>query len=1038
MSQIIAGLYEIEEEIGAGGGGIVYLGRHIRLQKKVVLKADKRSLSTDEASLRREVDFLKGLSNTYIPQVYDYVQENGIVYTVMDYIDGDSLDKLLKRKQYIAQPEIIKWSCQLLEALSYLHKQEPHGILHGDIKPANIMLRKNGDICLIDFNIALALGEDGAVKVGYSRGYASPEHYGSSYISENRPAAIHKIKTTKRVHLLEEKQAEDIERPEVKSYTQENDYKTEYLCEENEYKTELLYGGDEYKTELLCEEEGEKADILMGEEYQAELISIQKVNMDRCVRKTEKEKSKQQSWITGSSTSSAGGIMLDVRSDIYSLGATLYHLISGKRPSQNAEEVEPLEKEVCSPAVASIIAKAMAPDPIMRYQTTEEMRNAFLDLYKNDIRVCALKRQSIITALILMVLFFIGGGCTFAGLSQLEKLQKALVLAEYSENALYEGNVPKAVKFAMDGVREEIKILKNMSPKTQNALTEALGVYDLKDGFKAFDTVEIPAVPFHIVFSPEGTYFAVTYAYEVAVYETSTLKEIRRLPIQKSALADVDFIKEAQIVYAGIDGIIAYDLLTSKVLWQGENATKLSLSEDKTKLAAVNADKGGIKIYEVSTGEVLKECFLGGRQISVAYNEIFADPETDIFTLNQDGNLLAVSFSDGSLTIFDLENQENNIQVLEASEDSKFTGGFYKDYFAFTMRGSGNSTFSLIDVKDNTYVAGYDSVNKLLLQTSEKGIYLADGNLLVSIEPEKMEEKEMAYTEGNTIMDFSIKEDDVLIATNDNGFSFYRNGQRVSEEVCEENCDFIQISKNYAIIANRNQNVLRVLKNQQYEETELMSYDLDFVHDEARISHDKENVMFFNNEEFAVCDKYGEVICQMNLPEVEMIYDQQFRRENNISYLEVIWYDGKIRHYSAKDGSLLYEIQDKAPAKSLYEEFETDSYRVISNLHSAPEVYEKENGELVAVLEEDAYLTYVTQIGENILTEYISTSGERYGVLLNHNLEKTAVLPGVCDFWENMLIFDDKTGILRHSRLYSPQELMTLGETYREMEKEEN
>lgn len=1022
MSQIIAGLYEIEEKIGAGGGGIVYLGQHIRLKKKVVLKADKRSLNTDEASLRREVDFLKGLSNTYIPQVYDYVQENGIVYTVMDYIDGESLDKLLKKKQYPSQPEIIKWSCQLLEALSYLHNQEPHGILHGDIKPANIMLRKNGDICLIDFNIALALGEDGAVKVGYSRGYASPEHYGSSYISENRPAAIRGLNTIKK---------EDIGQSEAISCIEEKDCKTEYLEEEDKYKTELLCEKNEYRTELLCEEEEYETELLCEEEYETELLCEEE-------EKPERKKSKQQSQIMGSSTGSSGGIMLDVRSDIYSLGATLYHLISGKRPSQNAEEVEPLGKEVCSPAVASIIAKSMAPNPAMRYQTAEEMRNAFLDLYKNDMRVHTLKRQSIIAALLLITLFLIGGSCTFVGLSQLEKLQKALVLAEYSTNALYEGNVTKAVKFAMDGVREEIPILKSMSSKTQNALTEALGVYDLKDGFKAFDIVEISAVPFHIVFSPEGTYFAVTYAYEAVVYETSTLEEIVRLPILESALADVDFIKETQIVYAGIEGITAYDLQMGKVLWQGANATKLSLSEDKTKLAAVNTDKAGVKIYEVSTGEVLKECTFGEQRISVAFNEIFADPKTEIFTLNQDGKLLAVSFSDGSLTIFDLENQEKSIQVLEASEVSRFTGGFYKDYFAFTMQGSGNGTFGLIDVRNSSYVAGYDSVNKLVLQTNEKGIYLADGNLLISIEPEKIEEKEVAYTEGNIILDFSIKGEDILIATNEPGFVFYRKGEKVSGEICDENCDFVQISNNYAIIANRNQNILRVLEKRQYDETELLAYDLDFVHDEARISHDKENIMFYNYEEFAVCNKYGKVICQMNLPEAETIYDQQFIREDNISYLEVIWYDGKIRHYSAKDGSLLFEIQDKAPAKSLYEEFETDSYKIVSNLHSVPEVYEKETGELVAVLEEDAYLTYVTQIGKNILTEYISTSGERYGVLLNHNLEKTAVLPGVCDFWEDMLIFDDKIGILRHSRLYSPQELMNLGETYIENAKEEN
>ena len=47
MSQVIAGIYEIDQKIGAGGGGVVYLGRHLRLQKLVVLKADRRNLNTD-------------------------------------------------------------------------------------------------------------------------------------------------------------------------------------------------------------------------------------------------------------------------------------------------------------------------------------------------------------------------------------------------------------------------------------------------------------------------------------------------------------------------------------------------------------------------------------------------------------------------------------------------------------------------------------------------------------------------------------------------------------------------------------------------------------------------------------------------------------------------------------------------------------------------------------------------------------------------------------------------------------------------------
>ena len=83
----------------------------------MVLKADKRNLNTKEEVLRREVDMLKGLSHTYIPQVYDFVQEDGVVYTVMDYIEGESMDRILKRGAVPGQPQVIQWTVQLLEAL---------------------------------------------------------------------------------------------------------------------------------------------------------------------------------------------------------------------------------------------------------------------------------------------------------------------------------------------------------------------------------------------------------------------------------------------------------------------------------------------------------------------------------------------------------------------------------------------------------------------------------------------------------------------------------------------------------------------------------------------------------------------------------------------------------------------------------------------------------------------------------------------------------------------------------------------------------
>lgn len=304
MAKIIAGIYEIGRQIGAGGGGIVYLGRHIRLDKTIVLKADRRSLKATEESLRREVDLLKLLSNTYIPQVYDFVMEDGIVYTVMDFIEGESFDRILKSGRKISQPEVVRWACQLLEALNYLHSQPPYGILHGDIKPSNIMLKPDGNICLIDFNIALALGEDGAVRVGYSQGYASPEHYGVEYVRKNS--------------------GENGRNSLLSSFTGRRKTVTPETAAVNDADSE---------TETLDS---------LGENS----VAVSRTGNNRY-------------YLVTGSTANGKTIKLDARSDIYSLGATLYHMISGMRPATDPMDVVPLGPEICSPEIAKILEKAM-------------------------------------------------------------------------------------------------------------------------------------------------------------------------------------------------------------------------------------------------------------------------------------------------------------------------------------------------------------------------------------------------------------------------------------------------------------------------------------------------------------------------------------------------------------------------------------------------------------------------------------------------------------------------------------------------------
>ncbi len=1109
MSQIIAGIYEIDRQIGAGGGGVVYLGRHLRLDKQVVLKADKRRLSTATEALRREVDMLKGLSHTYIPQVYDFVQEDGVVYTVMDYIDGESLDKLLARRQLPSQPQIIKWACQLLEALSYLHGMPPHGILHGDIKPANIMLRFSGDICLIDYNIALALGEDGAVKVGFSRGYASPEHYGADYISANRTAAVGTITGTKTSGLVKRRttaagtesgesgnvvgksgdavgkagtpvnagrnnrekpgaiqadpgitqvdmdasQADpDITQVEPDASQADSDI-TQVDADASQADSDITQvdadasQADSGITQVDADASQADSGITQVDADASQADSgITMVDTDDVWGRNESgfpssagsqmrsgtESSSQSgsSSRTGSTTGGKKGILLDVRSDIYSLGATLYHMLSGRKPAQDAREVVPLGADVCSLAVAEIINKAMAPDPAMRYQTAEEMLTAFLLLHKRDRRILRHKRRERIFAAAMAVGFLAGGACTFVGLKQLEQRQASLAAAEYSANALAEGNVSQALRLALQAIPAENGIFSApVTAQAQRALTDALGIYDLSEGFEAVDAVALPAAPFKVVMSPEGSRFAVVYAYETAVYHAETLEKETVLPIRESALSDVVFPEEGKIVYAGAQGVEAYDLNAGQALWSKEPATFLTLSGNGKCVAAVDRDEDRAVVYRVSDGEALYERSFEGNHMQVAANDIFADPEDDIFALNEDGSYLAVSFSGGGLILYNMDDPAEDLIIYDVSDYTHFEGGFCGKYFAYAAGGGSGAVFGIVDTEEGVLLGESQSGSPYRLKTDGDGIYLANENLLVRFDPVTLEQLELAYTDSVNITGFAVDGGYVLAATSDNGFSFYDGGAHLmSAESCQENCDFVALSHGRAVIANRNEPSLRVMKLENHSEALLGSYDPRYIHDEARISADRKTAMLFSCGGFSVYDLAGGLIHSMELPDPEQIYDQQFRKNGTDSYLEVVWYDGTVRCYSAADGTLTSETKGEAPAKDLYEEFFTDRYRIVSSLHSAPEVYDLQSGKQAAVLEEDSYLTYVTQVDGYLLTEYVSASGERYGLLLDENFETVACLPDLCDVTEEGFVFDDGAGNLRQCKRYSLQELIGMAE----------
>ncbi len=163
----------IEEELGSGSGGTVYKAFHKHLEKYVVIKKMHESVEK-VLDKRTETDALKHLRHPYIPQVLDLIELEDGVYTVMDYIPGKTFGRLLREGRRFKQKEVIKYAKQLFEVLAYIHG-ENNRIIHGDIKPDNLILTPDDNICLIDFNIAGRAGREGTVIEGYTAGYASPE-----------------------------------------------------------------------------------------------------------------------------------------------------------------------------------------------------------------------------------------------------------------------------------------------------------------------------------------------------------------------------------------------------------------------------------------------------------------------------------------------------------------------------------------------------------------------------------------------------------------------------------------------------------------------------------------------------------------------------------------------------------------------------------------------------------------------------------------------------------------------------------------------
>ena len=359
--------YEILGYLGSGSGGVIYKAYHKRLQKEVVLKKIKRK-SRDARINRNEVDILKNLNHMYLPQVVDFFEENGEIYTAMSFIPGRSLKELMEERRQFSQRQLIRWAMQLCSALNYLHTQTPP-IIHGDIKPANIMVTPRGDVCLIDFNVSFAV--NGNTVLGYTEGYASPEQY---------------------IIALDSREGRELPQYRV----------------------------------------------------------------------------------------------IDEKSDIYSTGATLFHLITGKKAGRNRTKAEEyLLKNYVSEAFAAVILKAMDPKSEKRYKNAREMFQALQNVYKKDARY----RKLVIGQRVAMLGLVAGMGLSIIAIGYGIHTMKLEKVNRYNEIVKQQTEYRKSGEYEKEEAQYQ-KAINLLPAKEESYYQNACALYEQKEYQDCIDFID--------------------------------------------------------------------------------------------------------------------------------------------------------------------------------------------------------------------------------------------------------------------------------------------------------------------------------------------------------------------------------------------------------------------------------------------------------------------------------------------------------------------------------------------------------------------
>lgn len=180
IGRLLQGRYQILEAFSHKGMNQVYYGVDLHTGEELVFKCTRET----KEQLRQEKEILERLLHPAIPQVKAFFEEEGETWLLLNYVEGETLQVCVKEQGGLTEAEIRRLGEELLGILGYLHAQEPP-VLHGDLKPANILLDEKRRVYLIDFGTAAEQRQGSFSGTAFgTRGYAAPEQYSAAGLEQ--------------------------------------------------------------------------------------------------------------------------------------------------------------------------------------------------------------------------------------------------------------------------------------------------------------------------------------------------------------------------------------------------------------------------------------------------------------------------------------------------------------------------------------------------------------------------------------------------------------------------------------------------------------------------------------------------------------------------------------------------------------------------------------------------------------------------------------------------------------------------------------